>query len=193
MGTIVIFPQDRVVRTITRSSRVEELEIRILDLLRILRHRKSDKTVAEILKLREEIGWRLKKRRHLPERPRRAVIRELMPAPLVWRAWRCPTIQPLPPPSALTRPGRLYLPPRKSCSRTSITPNTRRSSNRSIRRSIVNPPNNHGTGAQEVAFDNAILETDYGCQQTHRRQRPQGRRQKALAAQDIGDGRRDLD
>ena len=58
MGTIVIFPQDRVVRTITRSSRVEELEIRILDLLRILRHRKSDKTVAEILKLREEI-WRL--------------------------------------------------------------------------------------------------------------------------------------
>ena len=55
MGTIVIFPQDRVVRTITRSS---ELEIRILDLLLILRHRKSDKTVAEILKLREEI-WRL--------------------------------------------------------------------------------------------------------------------------------------
>ena len=43
MDTIVIFPQDRVVRTITRSSRVEELEIRILDLLRILRHRKSDK------------------------------------------------------------------------------------------------------------------------------------------------------
>ena len=58
MGTIVIFPQDRVVRTVTRSSRVEELEIRILDLLLILRHRKSDKTVAEILKLREEI-WRL--------------------------------------------------------------------------------------------------------------------------------------
>ena len=56
--TIVIFPQDRVVRTLTRSPRVEELEIRILDLLRILRHRKSDKTVAEILKLREEI-WRL--------------------------------------------------------------------------------------------------------------------------------------
>ena len=56
--TIVIFPQDRVVRTLTRSPRVEELEIRILDLLRILRHRKSDKTVAEILKLRGEI-WRL--------------------------------------------------------------------------------------------------------------------------------------
>jgi hypothetical protein len=58
MGDIVIFPQHRVVRTITRSSRVEELELRILDLLRILRHRSSDKTVGEILKLREEI-WRV--------------------------------------------------------------------------------------------------------------------------------------
>ena len=58
MGTIVLFPQDRVVRTITRSSRVEELEMRILDLLRILRERNSDKTVGEILRLREEI-WRV--------------------------------------------------------------------------------------------------------------------------------------
>ena len=58
MGTIVLFPQDRVVRSITRSSRVEELEMRILDLLRILRDRNSDKTVGEILRLREEI-WRV--------------------------------------------------------------------------------------------------------------------------------------
>ena len=58
MGAIVLFPQDRVVRTISRSSRVEELEMRILDLLRILRHRNSDKTVGEILRLRDEI-WRL--------------------------------------------------------------------------------------------------------------------------------------
>ena len=58
MGTIVLFPQDRVVRTIPRSSRVEELEMRILDQLRILCHRNSDKTVGEILRLREEI-WRV--------------------------------------------------------------------------------------------------------------------------------------
>jgi hypothetical protein len=33
MGTIVIFPQDRVARTLTRSSPVDELEKRILELL----------------------------------------------------------------------------------------------------------------------------------------------------------------
>jgi hypothetical protein len=58
MGSIVIFPQDRVVRTLTRSSRIEELEQRILELLRLLRHRNSDNTVSEILRLREEI-WRI--------------------------------------------------------------------------------------------------------------------------------------
>jgi hypothetical protein len=58
MGSVVIFPQSRVVRTHARSPRVEELEMRILEHLRILQHRSSDETVGEILRLREEI-WRL--------------------------------------------------------------------------------------------------------------------------------------
>jgi hypothetical protein len=58
MGTIVIFPQDRVARTLTRSSPVDELEKRILELLSLLRHRNSDEAVAEILQLREEISAR---------------------------------------------------------------------------------------------------------------------------------------
>ena len=58
MGDVVVFPQSRVVRTHARSLRVEELEMRILEHLRILQHRSSDETVGEILRLREEI-WRL--------------------------------------------------------------------------------------------------------------------------------------
>jgi hypothetical protein len=58
MGDLVIFPQSRVVRTHTCSPRVEELEMRILEHLRILQHCSSDESVSEILRLREEI-WRL--------------------------------------------------------------------------------------------------------------------------------------
>jgi hypothetical protein len=58
MAEVLIFPQSRVVRTHARSPRVEELEMRILEHLRILQHRSSDETVGEILRLREEI-WRV--------------------------------------------------------------------------------------------------------------------------------------
>lgn len=58
MGNIAVFPQDRVTRPRPRSARIEQLEYRILDLLRILRHRDSPEVVAAILQLRDEI-WRI--------------------------------------------------------------------------------------------------------------------------------------
>jgi hypothetical protein len=57
MGEVAVFPQCRVVRSLTRSPRIEELELRILEHLRILRHRNTDEIVGEILRLRDEI-WR---------------------------------------------------------------------------------------------------------------------------------------
>lgn len=57
-GTVLIFPQERVVRKPSRSRRVDEIEARILDHLQILRRHTSDETVAAILTLRDEI-WRI--------------------------------------------------------------------------------------------------------------------------------------
>jgi hypothetical protein len=58
MGEVITFPRSRVASTLCRSSRVEELEMHILEKLRLLQHRNSDAIVGEILQLREEI-WRL--------------------------------------------------------------------------------------------------------------------------------------
>ncbi len=58
MGVLLIFPRERVVRASPRSSRIDQLEHRILELLRLLRHRHSPDAVEEILRLRDEI-WRL--------------------------------------------------------------------------------------------------------------------------------------
>ena len=55
MGEVVVFPQCRVVRSLSRSPRIEELEMRILEHQRILRHRNTEEIVGEILRLREEI------------------------------------------------------------------------------------------------------------------------------------------
>ena len=58
MAQVLVFPQTRVVRTLYWSPRVAELELRILELLRTLRHRNCQETVEEILLLRDEI-WHL--------------------------------------------------------------------------------------------------------------------------------------
>jgi hypothetical protein len=58
MGKVLIFPHYQVFRAPNRSRRVEELEMLILDRLRILRHRESNDIVGEILQLRDEI-WRV--------------------------------------------------------------------------------------------------------------------------------------
>ena len=42
MGEVVVFPQSRVVRSLSRSPRIAELEMRILEHLRILRHRNNE-------------------------------------------------------------------------------------------------------------------------------------------------------
>jgi hypothetical protein len=59
MGTVVQFPSDRIVRRLAaRSSRIIELERRILELMRVLRQGNSQDNTDEILRLRDEV-WRL--------------------------------------------------------------------------------------------------------------------------------------
>jgi hypothetical protein len=69
MGSLVLFPRHRIVRRLdARAPRTEELECRILELMRVLRRDNNQDVLDEILRLRDQI-WRLDAGEEQPSSP----------------------------------------------------------------------------------------------------------------------------